>query len=93
MPKLDRWYCYEFMVKANTPGSAGGQGKPDGRIAIWVDGKLVADFPHLRLRDTADLKIDRFGFCFHIKSNPTGQCRKWYDNVVAATSYIGPVVP
>ncbi|MFB3893757.1 MAG: hypothetical protein ACE15C_17220 [Phycisphaerae bacterium] len=91
MPKLDRWYCYEFMVKANTPGTAGGKGKSDGRIAVWVDGKLVADFPRLRLRDVETLRIDRFGLCFHIKSNPKGVSRKWYDNVVAATSYIGPV--
>ncbi len=93
MPKLDRWYCYEFMVKANTPGTAGGAGKKDGRIAVWVDGKLVADFMNLRLRDVENLKIDRFGLCFHIKSNPKGISRKWYDNVVAATSYIGPVTP
>ncbi len=40
MPKLDRWYCYEFMVKANTPGTAGGPGKrtaesPSGSTANW----------------------------------------------------------
>ena len=93
MPKLDRWYCYEFMVKANTSGTAGSPGKNDGRIAVWLDGKLVADFMHLRLRDVENLKIDRFGLCFHIKSNPKGISRKWYDNVVAATSYIGPVAP
>jgi hypothetical protein len=93
LPKLDKWYCYEFMVKANTPGVAGAPGKNDGRIAIWLDGKLVADFPHLRLRDVETLKIDRFALCFHIKSNPNGPCRKWYDNVVAATSYIGPLAP
>jgi len=93
MPRLDQWHCYEFMVKANTPGSAGGPGKNDGRIAVWFDGKLAADFPHLRLRDVENLKIDRFGLCFHIKSNPKGTSRKWYDNVVAATSYIGPVAP
>ena len=93
LPQLDRWYCYEFMVQANTPGAAGGPGKEDGRVAIWLDGKLVADFPHLRLRDVEALKIDRFGLCFHIKSNPKGIARKWYDNVVAATSYIGPVAP
>jgi len=93
MPRLDEWHCYEFMVKANTPGSAGNPGEHDGRIAAWFDGKLVADFMHLRLRDVENLKLDRFGLCFHIKSNPNGASRKWYDNVVAATSYIGPVAP
>jgi hypothetical protein len=83
--QLDRWYCYEVMLQANMPGQR------DGRIAVWLDGMLVADFPGLRLRDVATLKIDRFGLSFHIGSNPNGQARKWYDNVVAAKSYIGPL--
>jgi hypothetical protein len=87
IPALDRWYAYELMVKANTPG------QNDGRIAAWVDGKLVMDFPNLRLRDVASLTIDRFALCFHIGSNPNGESKKWYDNVVAASSYIGPIFP
>lgn len=85
-PELDRWYCYEFMVQANTPG------QQDGRIAFWLDGELAGDFPNLRLRDVPELKIDRFGLSFHIGSNPNGETKKWYDNVVAATAYIGPMV-
>jgi len=85
--ELGRWYCYEYMLQANTPAQR------DGRIAVWLDGVLVADFPGLRLRDVATLKIDRFGLSFHIGSNPNGQARKWYDNVVAAKAYIGPVAP
>jgi hypothetical protein len=85
LPALDRWYCYEYMVQANTPGVR------DGRIAFWVDGELKADFQNLRLRDVASLKIDRFGLSFHIGSNPNGATKKWYDNVVAASSYIGPL--
>jgi hypothetical protein len=85
IPDLDRWYCYEYMLAANTPGER------DGRISVWLDGELVADFGNLRLRDVATLKIDRFGLSFHIGSNPNGETKKWYDNVVAATSYIGPM--
>lgn len=85
VPALDRWYCFELMVKANTPGQR------DGRIAAWIDGSIVADFPNLRLRDVDSLKIDRFGLMLHAKSNPSGPLLKWYDNVVAATSYIGPM--
>jgi hypothetical protein len=87
IPDLDQWYYYEYMLKANTPGER------DGRITVWLDGQLVADFGNLRLRDVASLKIDRFGLQFHIGSNPNGETKKWYDNVVAATSYIGPMVP
>ena len=87
IPELDHWYCYELMLRANTPGQR------DGRITVWFDGVLAADFPNLRLRDIDSLKIDRFGLSFHIFSNPTAETKKWYDNVVAATSYIGPLVP
>src|SRR5262249_19188216 len=62
-PQLGRWYCYEYMVKANAPGQR------DGRIAMWVDGRVIADFPQLRLRDVEDLKIDRFGFAVYIADN------------------------
>jgi hypothetical protein len=86
-PELGRWYCYEYMVQANTPGQR------NGRIAFWLDGKLTADFGNLRFRDVDTLKIDRFGLSFHIGSNPNGESKKWYDNVVAATSYIGPLFP
>ncbi len=84
-PQTDRWYCYEYMVKVNTSG------KHDGRIALWVDGKLIGDFPNLRLRDVEDLKIDRFGLGLYIANNGKRANRKWHDNVVAATSYIGPM--
>jgi hypothetical protein len=85
-PQLGRWYSYEVMVKANTPGLK------DGRIAFWIDGKLAADFQNVRVRETTDLKIDRFSVDLHIKSNTLGVAKKYYDNVVAATSYIGPRV-
>lgn len=86
VPQLGRWYSYEVMVKANTPGLK------DGRIAFWIDGKLAADFQNIRVRETTDLKIDRFSVDLHVKSNTLGVAKKYYDNVVAATSYIGPRV-
>jgi len=86
IPELDRWCCYEFMVKANTPG------RRDGRIACWVDGKLIADFPNMRLRDVESLKIDWFAVGVYLRPNTTRTNKKWFDDVVAATSYIGPIV-
>jgi hypothetical protein len=85
LPELDRWYAYELRLRANTPGQR------DGRVTAWVDGVLVADFGNLRLRDVADLKIDRFNLSLHSGANPAAQTWKWYDNVVAATSCIGPL--
>ena len=85
IPQLGRWYCYEVMVRANTPGQR------DGRIALWLDGRIIADFQNLRLRETTSLKIDKFDLDLYVKSNTLGVARKWYDNVVAATAYIGPM--
>ena len=84
-PVLGRWYSFEMMVKANTPGQR------DGRIAFWLDGQLIADFLNLRLRETTALKIDRFTLDLHVFSNNLAVARKWYDHVVAARSYIGPM--
>lgn len=86
VPELDRWYCFECMVKANTPGQR------DGRIALWVDGKLVADFPNQRLRDVGTLKMERIGLGLYMANNSLRVNRKWYDDVVVGTSYIGPMV-
>lgn len=86
-PALGTWHSYEFMVKANTPGQR------DGRIAAWIDGKLVADFPNIRVRDVTSLSIDKFTLDLHVQSNTLAVARKWYDNVVAARSYIGPLTP
>jgi hypothetical protein len=85
VPEVGRWYCYEVMLRANTPSAR------DGRIALWLDGTLIADFRNLRLRDVDSLRIDRFNLSLHIGSNTRAPARKWYDDVVAATSYIGPV--
>ena len=87
IPELGRWYCFELMVKANTPGLR------DGRIACWLDGKLIADFPNLRLRDVDTLKINAASLNLHIRNNPVRENKKWYDDVVVATSYVGPAVP
>lgn len=86
VPELGRWYCFEYMVRANTPGQR------DGRIACWVDGELVADFTNLRLRDIETLRIDRFGVGLYIGDNSRRENTKWYDDIVAATTYIGPRV-
>jgi hypothetical protein len=86
LPMTNRWYCYEYMIKANAPGER------DGRIAVWIDGALVADWQNLRLRDKASLKINQIQLELHARSNSNRINRKWYDDVVVATSYIGPMV-
>jgi hypothetical protein len=85
VPPQGRWCCYEVMVHANAPGVR------DGRVAFWVDGKVVADFPNLRLRNVATLKSGRIQLGIYTH-NPRVQrdIVMCFDDVVAGTSYIGP---
>jgi hypothetical protein len=86
VPLRGRWYCYEFMIQANTPE------RRDGRVAFWVDGRLAADFPNLRFRTVDTLKINRAGVGIY-ESRNNGLHRVWIDDVVVATAYIGPRIP
>jgi hypothetical protein len=85
LPQRNRWYCYELMVRANTPWLS------DGEVKWWVDGKLTADFPDLKIRSIAGLQIETAKIL--LGANRTTQVtKKWYDNVVIARHYIGPMV-
>ena len=83
-PVLGRWYCYELMVQANTPAQR------DGRVAFWVDGRLIGDFPNLRFRNVDRLKINQANLSMY-ESRARGFERVWFDDVVVATAYIGPM--
>ena len=81
-----RWYCVEIMQRANTPG------KRDGEQAIWVDGVRVSRWTGLRLRDVPELKVNKVILMLYIHNNDTGLNRCYYDDLVVATEYIGPIV-
>lgn len=85
IPKPEQWYSVEMMVRANTPG------QKDGRIALWVDGVLIADWMNVRLRDVSTLKMDLASIEFHANTSRAARLVKYFDNVVVATSYIGPL--
>ena len=56
-----------------------------------MDGVLQGDFPNLRLRNVDTLKVNNVylsSYSSRIRPNQT----LWYDDVVVATSYIGPQV-
>ncbi len=93
IPPLDRWQCWEFMLQANTaPDQA------DGKQALWVDGQLVGEFTGIRWRTDQDLKInslwlEHYGYD---AGDPTKRFWKasqtvWFDDVVVARRYIGPM--
>jgi len=93
IPPLNQWQCWEFMIQANTAPD-----KADGKQAMWVDGKLVGEFTGIRWRNDLDLKVN----CFWLEhygydeGDPTKQYWKdsqsvWFDDVVVARRYIGPM--
>jgi predicted amidohydrolase len=93
IPLLTQWQCWEFMIQANSAPE-----KADGRQAMWLDGKLVAEFTDIRWRTDLDLKVN----CFWLEhygydeGDPTKQYWKesqsvWFDDLVVARRYIGPI--
>lgn len=95
IPPLNRWQCWEFMIQANTsPDQA------DGAQAMWVDGVEVGRFTGIRWRTDPELKVNclwlqHFGYD---EGDPTKRYWKdnqsvWFDDVVVATEYIGPMKP
>jgi FG-GAP-like repeat len=85
LPQRGRWYCYELMVRANTPG------QNNGEVKFWIDGTVIGDFPNLFVRSISTLKIDEALIGLHARRSDRVN-KKWYDNVVIATQYIGPMV-
>ena len=88
VPERGRWYAMEMMIQANTPGRA------DGRQAFWVDGKKIGDFGGIEWRSSSDLKANAFWLMSYVtehsaKTNKVN--RVWFDDVVVATDYIGPL--
>jgi hypothetical protein len=86
VPQRNRWYCYELMVKANTPGVN------NGRVKCWINGNVVCDFPDINMRSISTLKLDEAVVLLGATQSKRVN-KKWYDNIVIATKYIGPMRP
>jgi hypothetical protein len=94
IPPLDKWQCWEFMIQANSAPDLA-----DGKQAMWVDGQLAGEFTGIRWREDMDLKVntlwlEHYGYD---AGDPTkaywkDQQTVWFDDVVVARSYIGPMV-
>ncbi len=85
--KFNQWYCYEVGLYLNTPG------KSDGEIRFWIDGVLQSRATHMRFRDIEDLLPEYVQLNLHRTTPNFPQTMKRYaDNIVIATRYIGPMV-
>jgi hypothetical protein len=79
-----RWYCLEQMIQANN------EGKADGEMAAWIDGKLYIHYTGFRWRSTPAVKLKRFTFGVYIHQAKQDNT-VWYDDVALSTGYLGPV--
>lgn len=85
--ETERWYCFEMMLKSNTPGLH------DGELKMWINGVLKGHVHNLRFRTSATLKINEFTHSAYVGGNWTSKRdqKLWDDNLVIATEYIGPL--
>jgi hypothetical protein len=102
-PLLNRWYCYEMMVKLNsyvsptpTPGSREITYKNDGEVMFWIDDHLYAHWTDLYIAGTSNitlksLNIDLISVNMHERESHAWVNEKYCDNIVVATDYIGPI--
>ncbi|MDO6694019.1 hypothetical protein Q4574_12055 [Aliiglaciecola sp. 3_MG-2023] len=82
-----RWYSIEQYIKLNSPG------KQDGIFRAWIDGILIYERKNMYYRDTDKLKIEKvwMNYYFGGVAKPKHNFQMYLDNIVIASSYIGPI--
>ncbi len=91
----EQWICVEFMIQCNAVG------KSDGEQAFWIDGKGGGRWSGYRWRTDPALNVDGVWLLYYITENagkqnkvePKKEDHVWFDDVVVAKEYIGPVKP
>ena len=91
--RTNRWYSVETYIKLNTV--EGKEGRKDGILRGWVDGRLAIEKTDIRFRHTEALNIEEIWLnVYHGGTAPCPHDQHLYvDNVVVARRYIGPVMP
>lgn len=93
VPPLETWICLEWRVKVNTPE------REDGELDCWIDGIKCGEFRGINWRSTESLKLNQIWLSLWLEDGSYekaggGTTRTvWYDDVVVATTYIGPKTP
>lgn len=82
----ERWYAVETMIKANSVFLDAGV--PDGEMALWIDGVLVAHHSGMLWRHTEDLLLNHF-IVWNYFPEASQAYRIWFDNLVISASPIG----
>ncbi len=97
----DEWICMEVRVKLNTPGER------DGEQTLWRNGERIAHVTGVNWRTTDKLKANVFWLMSYVTERAFGHTEQhagkhtdtantqshtvWFDQVVVAKKYIGPM--
>lgn len=79
------WFCFEMMMRANTPG------QHDGAMAYWVDGVLAHEVTGMLWRVSPTLALNRARLQHYIETEDAQgfSNRVWFDDLVISTEPIG----
>jgi hypothetical protein len=89
----NRWYAIETEIKLNTPGVS------NGEVRMWVDGQNIMQQTGIDIRGTDTHNINRISIGGWYSNgaggnnpcpDPVNVSRRYIDDVVVATQYIGP---
>lgn len=82
---IDRWFCLEMTMQANTPGAH------DGVQEYWIDGTSGHRVDGMMWRTSPTLALNRARLQHYIEtSDAAGHSnRVWFDDMVVSTSRIG----
>jgi hypothetical protein len=91
-----RWHCVEVMIKANSSPE-----KADGEQALWIDGELKGHFRNFWWRTSKELKLNTIWLSYYVTEENMLRNRDflkdertmeiWFDDIIVATRYIGPI--
>ena len=62
----------------------------DGVFRVWADGRMMMEYKDIVIRHTNEMFIDLVQFSAYFRNAPK-EVSVWYDNIIVATEYIGPV--
>lgn len=80
-----KWHCVEYYAKLSQPG------RDNGRLKLWVRGKLVCDLPGLPLVDRkhAGILLNHWMFGPYFHGGSHKEQFNYLDALVIATEYVG----
>lgn len=90
----NKWYCVEIHLKANSTAlKSDGSMTADGMHEVYVDGKLIFQDRNVLNRGTRNrgMNFAEIQHVYQISGKTNTDRPTWMDNLVVATSYIGPV--